>query len=1018
MLFSIGNLLTILIVFLILALYRRLDRQNRSLEKVKRYSDNVLKNLNAVVEEKTAQIRDLSIELQVNLKTGKEILKRIKDVEDGLKERAGQMDGIGSRIADYDRVLQELVDMTSRVEENLKRVRQESLFVDKVGKRIRDSVARLTEVEKGIPEIEERLVRENRERLDALRQEMSRELEERIGAIQREVGGAEQKVRDFSAYIVKLEARREAVEQDSLAALKKTFEQYDLEARSRSSRMAEQLAKDLDAQLATTRSLGIDLGRRVQEMKAQFDELKQLGTKGIEQASREMESAVIQRIEGRLEEYEGEVEYRLRKLEEVNADVEALEENLRQAMERVTSRLQKEFEAFGRLMSERHEEEKAKAQEQFTALRAETQALEQGLQELKSQAYQTASKQLQVFENEFFADLKKKAQAMEERVQEWQGSLETRILEISQVHAQARQSLEKVYQEQLKEGLEKLKSGVAGDLKRVEGQVSDFESSTRASMASVESMLKEYKEGLRQEVEKVQKDVQALFQFEMTKLSEELVAQMKKFERETGEKLREVEGDMGAGRKALEEQFETTRTETAIWQTKLLQLMKEAENGLLEKLSAYRLEAETSIAAIRDSFSAQREDLIVSTNEERQGLKNELKAIAGQVAGLERQLALKTEGALKDLDREQANFQVEFKRGIRDLQVELEGRARDLRALIAEMKERAEEQQRAIFGRIDESAKVLTVNLADIDKRLKAFIGQTKIFERADSLRITLEGRLDEMKSALKDLQGQRKEVQEIGNQLAGTRKLAEDVQARLARFMSERRKIEDMDADFKRLLAVSQDVGTRVEALRSSNDALQEIQAKIHDLENLEKVIETRYDRLEKKKAILDSTTEGVDKSFQMMENLSKALKAIEAEVHGFAQQTASLKREIGLLVSNREKADSVLAKLSELDRILAGLEERIGKFESSREWLARTETRFEQVSREAQEQVQLLQSIVKAEAKAPDREKDSGAPPLGKREQVIKLAHQGWSSKEIAKVTKLSRGEVELILELAPRN
>ncbi len=1013
---TLGHLLTILIVFLILAIYRRLDRQNRSLEKVKRYSDNVIKNLNTYVEEKTGQIRDMSIELQVNLKTGKEILKRIKDVEDGLKDRAGQLDGIGSRFSEYDRVLHDLVEMTSRVEENLQRVRQESQFVDKVGKRIRDSVTRLGEVEKAIPQIEERLARENQERVGALRQEVSREVEERLAAVRKEMQSSEGKVRDFSEYIARLEGRRESLEQESLAALKKSYEEYELEAKNRSGRMVEGLAREMDGQLAATRALGTELGQQVRQMRSQFDELKELGTKGIEQASREMETAVLQRVEARLEEYEGEVEYRLKKLEEVNADVESLEANLRQAMEKVTTRLQKEFEAFGRLMDERSEEEKTHAEEQFTALRAEMEALEKGLQELKSGAYQSVTKQLQVFEDDFFADLRKKSLDMEERVQTWQSSLENRILEITQVHTTARQSLEKVYQEQLKEGLEKLKAGIAADFKRVEGQMGDFESSSRQSMSAVESMLKEYKENLRQEVEKVQKDVQALFQFEMTKLNEELGTQMKKFERETGDRLREMEGDLGSGRKALEQQFETTRTETSIWQTKLLQLMKESEAGLLEKLSAYRLEAESSIASIRDSFATQREDLVVSTSEERQALKNELKTVADGVAVLERQLALKTDSAQKELEREQANFQVEFKRGVRDLQVELDGKVRDLRTFIGEVRERSEEQQRALFGRIDAGANGLNATLGDIDKRLKAFMAQTKIFERADTLRVTLEGRIDEMKASLKDLQGQRKEMQEIQSQLAGTRKLAEDVQSRLARFTAERRKIEDMDADFKRLLTVSQDVDLRVETLRSSHDALQEVTAKIHNLEELQKVVETRHDRLEKKKAILDSTAEGVDKSFQQIENLARTLKAIETEVRGFAQQTTGLKREIDQLVSNRGKADNVMGKLAELDRILNGLEERIGKFESSREWLARTETRFEQVSREAQEQVQLLQSIVKAEAKGA-AEKDSGAPPLGKREQVIKLAHQGWSSKEIAKVTKLSRGEVELILELAPR-
>jgi DNA-directed RNA polymerase specialized sigma24 family protein len=45
-------------------------------------------------------------------------------------------------------------------------------------------------------------------------------------------------------------------------------------------------------------------------------------------------------------------------------------------------------------------------------------------------------------------------------------------------------------------------------------------------------------------------------------------------------------------------------------------------------------------------------------------------------------------------------------------------------------------------------------------------------------------------------------------------------------------------------------------------------------------------------------------------------------------------------------------------------------------------------------------------------------GAPPLQKKENVIALARQGWTKDEIAKAMKISLGEVELILEMAPRD
>ena len=123
MLFSIGNIITILLVFLILLIYRQIDRNNRSLEKVKKYSNIVIKNISAFVDGRTAQMKDLSSELQSNFKTVKELFKKVKDVETYMHNRVDQVDNIQQRIQQYDKSLNELVNMSGRVDENLKRIR-------------------------------------------------------------------------------------------------------------------------------------------------------------------------------------------------------------------------------------------------------------------------------------------------------------------------------------------------------------------------------------------------------------------------------------------------------------------------------------------------------------------------------------------------------------------------------------------------------------------------------------------------------------------------------------------------------------------------------------------------------------------------------------------------------------------------------------------------------------------------------------------------------------------------------
>ena len=123
--FSIGNLITLLVVVAILFVYRHLDTRRRSLEKVKRYADRVAKGVAQSVDRKAAEVQDLAIELQVNLKTGAELLKRVRSVAEGLAERTAEADRLGERLQAHDAAVTQLAGRTQAVEEGLREVESE-----------------------------------------------------------------------------------------------------------------------------------------------------------------------------------------------------------------------------------------------------------------------------------------------------------------------------------------------------------------------------------------------------------------------------------------------------------------------------------------------------------------------------------------------------------------------------------------------------------------------------------------------------------------------------------------------------------------------------------------------------------------------------------------------------------------------------------------------------------------------------------------------------------------------------
>jgi len=1000
MFFSSGNLITIFIVLLILVIYRQLDRSNRSLEKVKRFADKITENLNKLVEEKTTEVKDLSIDLQVNLKTGREILKRVREVETGMAHKAQDVTGIQTRLKDYDRVLGELVTMTAKVDENLKRIKEESLFVDSVGKKIHEASGQLEKLEREVPQLREDLIQENRQSLQAACEEVSRGAEERLQGILQVLGASEAKVKDFSTYISRLEGRREELEKQTLTAIQKAYEELELEAKGKRSVFLNQFLASLnkllaeadlkgksfqkkldeavagaEQRLAETRSFSKDLGVHLGKLNEEVGKFKAEALKRLELVSEDLQVSVFQTIDQKLDAYSGEAEYRFKKLEEAGGEIGALEVNLRQLMEKMSHKVSEDFKVFAQSLEAKYQVQIQKADQGFGALKAEMTSLEAGLVELKSRAYQTVSEQLQVFEDDFFADLKNRNLAMEEGMREWQSGMEAKLQEIGAAQSAERELVEAGYSEQLKAQLEKLKHSSLEELKRIESRVLDFEGGVNERIESSLHTINSFGETMKQEVERVHQDLLKLHH----------------------------------------KDFEAAKTDAGLWQARFVQQIKEVETEFSAKITGLRLDTDALVGSLKEDFTSQRDDLVSSSGEERAALKNELKAISDRVAGLEKELAKRAESAFESFQKQIEDFQLDFKQKSKEMQVDQDGRVQDLSQMFEELRERAESMQQTLFGKIDESCKQMNAGLSEMDKRIKGFAVQTRLFERADSLKLSLEGRIEEMKREMDKLQVQYKEVQEIESQIAGAKKTAEEVTAKLSKIVSERRRIEDMDADFKKLLTMSKDMDLRLETVYSSQDALQEIQAKIRELENLEKLTESRFERLEKKKAIIEATATGVDKNFQTLESIEKNLGGIDGELSRIAVKLEDLKNEFQLLAANKEKADSIVAKLSDLDGILTGLETRMKSLETAREWLARTETRFEAVGKQAQEQVRLLESILKAEGK--HSKSETGAPALDKRETVIKLAHLGWSAQEIARTTKLSRGEVELILELAPK-
>ena len=1036
--FTVGDLVTLLVVVAILAIYRQLDRNNRALDKVKRYADRITGELSGFIDEKSTEIKDLAIEIQVGLKTGKELLKRVRGVEEGLQGRAEQMDLIEQRLNGYDATLTTLVDMSDRVDENLHRVREESTFVAGVGDDVKRAAKQLVEMRAEYPKLQEELHSLDRAELAAIHQQVMEDAERRAAAVAATLVGLEShsnelgstatglrvKVQELEALnITRLTTQAEAVtlqssraledahrraaalEDEAFAALRTRIDDRETELTTRLQKLQGQLShatgeheelahKVLAVQAefeATAQQLRDSFGERASQLDTRLDQqMKELATttRGkLNQSMVEFERTAMDTAASQLAEHEQEVSSRLRRIEEQQSEFIAFETGFRQLLEEKAEVLRSALEERSTQLLTDHEGELDQVKSRFAEAESGLADLEHTVGELKARTHRDMSDRLQVFEDDFFSDLSARSSELEQKVSGWQEEVAERLGQLTaDMRSEAERSTEATAAE-LRESIGVVRQRTADELERIEVSLARFEEGLLERLRGSETIIAEQHSLAREQLQVARGDLADAFG------------------RSTADARVQLEQELTEAQRTLSQQIVALEQET------------QAQTGSLrDNVAAGRSDIELQLLQLQQTFTDERTELVEASAEERDRLRMELRALGDGVDRLGEEIALKTESAAQEFTEVLRGHESGFRRRVDALVEEMTTTADRQRDGVAGMRRDAETAQGQLLAKMQAEASSLIEEVGAADRRLKAFADQTRLFERADSLRAELEERTEDLERRIATIQGQQESMDQLQADIAGARKIGDEVTAKLSRFQAEKRRIEAMEGDFRKLISVSRDVDNKLGNIESSKDSLQEVQLKIRDLQELEQTVESDYERLEKRRGVIDTTASDVDRSFERIGELQTSLTdTLGPGIDRASGRLQELETQINALSSGKDRADRAMKVLAKMDTTMADLEGRMEQMHQARDWLARTETRFGEITQQAHEQVDLLEALTKQELAESGDGEAGGAPPAAKRDTVVKLARNNWSVAEIAKATRLSRGEVELILEVS---
>ena len=496
-------------------------------------------------------------------------------------------------------------------------------------------------------------------------------------------------------------------------------------------------------------------------------------------------------------------------------------------------------------------------------------------------------------------------------------------------------------------------------------------------------------------------------------------------------------------RQAQEEQF--TQLSGAISDTAKLEA--ELRNQMQETVNRVNAGWESAIGEFKGHLAAIREDLagvdqellgikeksFDNVSKKLQGFEDEFLAnlskrsaeIDSQLTawheGLDNKLELITVDA--DAKRKEAEARISG-----DLMKEVAAQSGRIMGDMEQLKAETSTFEESIRGKIRETDEFrkhfneqITAAKTSLEEIRKEIAAQIKHIEKTDALKLEMDHHMEDMSSHIDRIALLKNEIARIETQVTEIKRLEDDVNAKMTRFLSEKRRIEVMESDFNRLIQTSQSVEEKLAQVSSSDDVLQTMQVQLRRLEDVIKETEEKYQRVERKSKTLQETNESIDRNFKTLQESEVTAKRVEEMISLLKTDLDSLQSSITALSSENERAKEAAEKLSTLDESVKWLERRIAEMNVARESLGRLATELQNLEKDAQTQLKLTRSLLDREegkTSAQAGKTGEGAPPPRDRENIISLKRQGWKIDEIAKAMKISKGEVELILELGPKD
>jgi chromosome segregation ATPase len=322
----------------------------------------------------------------------------------------------------------------------------------------------------------------------------------------------------------------------------------------------------------------------------------------------------------------------------------------------------------------------------------------------------------------------------------------------------------------------------------------------------------------------------------------------------------------------------------------------------------------------------------------------------------------------------------------------------------------------------------------EVENRIAGFEKESTVLKKAFKFKEQVEGDIDKLSEILDQLKQDKKDVMALRKLIQNLKKDEGDVAAKVRHLKGEKKMVSDIAKNAEKAIGLISVVEEKIQFIEKERDVLDTIESGISDLSKQFERINQQAGDLKGKESDIALSIETISKTREFIENLEKRteilkddfneIKGIEEDIK---ERVTKIEDKTAALGGNEKRIEELLERFKTMDALVQDIEARTKQLQSAREWIARTESRLTTLSADAQRLSDELKGYTEGDhvpqALVRGKGNDGGKPTVLSREAeskvktVLTLFDQKWTIQEICKVTKMSRGEVELILELNNR-